>query len=159
MIEIFWLNLQRTKIINIQNLKRLTNPRHMKKSIGIPTDTTTVHQCPIILERIFNKKLQLQSNKCHKIQVWNNFKCRMWHCRAEYHDSLQLIFFFTSAVLFGICKTLTIPSSWEFGVNCRFNCSICKMWMWPHLSTSLKLLELRYIANICLPAKFLNVVL
>uniref|UniRef100_A0A8W8NU51 Multiple epidermal growth factor-like domains 10 n=1 Tax=Magallana gigas TaxID=29159 RepID=A0A8W8NU51_MAGGI len=30
---------ERKRIINIQNLKRLTNPRHMKKSIVIPTET------------------------------------------------------------------------------------------------------------------------
>lgn len=88
-------------------------------------------QVPNILEKIFNKKLQLQSNKCHKIQVWNNFKCRMLHCRAEYHDSLQLKFF-TSALLFGTCTTSDIPSFWKIGVNCRFNRSICKTWMWSH---------------------------
>lgn len=117
---------QGTKIINIQSLKKLTNPKHMKKSIGIPTDTTTVHQQPNILEKIFNKKQQMPQNSSLE-QL-----CRMLHCRAGFHDSLQLNFSLRLCCLAHAQHQTYHRPGKKNCVNCRFNRSICKTWMWSH---------------------------
>lgn len=54
--------------------------------------------------------------------------------------------FFTSAPPFSTCASSNILWSLKIAENCRFYCSISQIWMWPHLSTSLKLLKLRDIA-------------
>lgn len=70
---------------------------------------------------------------------------------------LCICIFFTSAPPLSTCTTSNITCSLKIAENCRFYCSISQIWMWPHLSTSLKLLKLRDIADMHLPAKFLRV--
>lgn len=85
------------------------------------------------------------------LNIFTKFKC----------ETIQIVtilliyisIFFTSDPPFSTCVTSNIPRTAK---NCRFYCSMSQIWTLQHSSTSLKLLKLRNITDIYLPAIFLR---
>lgn len=141
---IFWLHFQKTGI-NIQNLKRLTNARHMKKFIVIPTESTC--------GQTFLGRFSTKSWATKHLNVAQNSSLEQFQVSYVTLYGAETCFSRSDLLLTSAWATSHILLFWKFDVNCSLNYSIWKSWMQLHLHTSLKILKRRDIAHICLPAK------